>query len=89
MFCILNIGEYIPCRYSISTIWAFHNIENKHSLNDGEDCMKKFCISLREYAADVINFEKKKMLLLTEKRLKSHHWNVTFVEKIYTKTCLR
>ena len=32
--------------------------------------MKKFCISLREHAADVISFEKKKMLPLTEKELK-------------------
>ena len=34
--------------------------------------MKKFFIYLREHAADVINFEKKKMLPLTEKELKSH-----------------
>ena len=33
--------------------------------------MKKFCISLREHATDLINFENKKMLLLTEKTLKS------------------
>ena len=55
-------GEYIPWRYSMSTIWAFDNIENKHSLYRGEDCMKKFCTSLREHATNVINFEKKKML---------------------------
>ena len=29
--------------------------------------MKKFFISLREHTTNVINFEKKKMLLLTEK----------------------
>ena len=46
----------------MSTIWAFDNIENKYILYRGEDCMKKFCISLREHAADVIYFEKKKML---------------------------
>ena len=35
--------------------------------------MKKFCIALREHAADVINFENKKMLPLTKKKeLKSH-----------------
>ena len=46
----------------MSTIWAFDNI----------DYIKRICISLREHAADVINFEKKKMLLFTEKELKSH-----------------
>ena len=34
--------------------------------------MKRFCISLREHAADVINFEKKKILPLTKQELKSH-----------------
>ena len=34
--------------------------------------MKMFCMSLREHGADVSNFKRKKMLLLTEKELKSH-----------------
>ena len=34
--------------------------------------MKKFCTSLREHAANVMNFEKKKMLPLTEEDLKSY-----------------
>ena len=25
-----KIGEHITCGYSMSTIWAFDNIENKH-----------------------------------------------------------
>ena len=51
----------------MSTIWTFDNIENKHSLYCGEDRKKKFCISLREHATNVIKFEKKKMLPLTKK----------------------
>ena len=31
-----KIGEDIPCWYSMSTIWAFGNIENKHSVCRGE-----------------------------------------------------
>ena len=34
--------------------------------------MKKFCIFSEEHTADAINLEKKKMLLLTEKELKSY-----------------
>ena len=67
-----KIGENVPCRYSISTIWAFDSVENKHSLCRGEDYMKKFCTSLREHATNVINFENKKMLPLTKKELKLH-----------------
>ena len=50
----------------MSTIWAFDNIENKHTLYCWEDCMKNFC-TLRKHATNIINFEKKKMLPLTKK----------------------
>ena len=32
------------------TIWTFDGIENKHDVYRGEDSMKKFFKSLREYA---------------------------------------
>ena len=51
----------------MSTIWAFDDIENRHSLYRGEDFMKKFCSSLREHVTNVINSERKKMLPLTKK----------------------
>ena len=54
----------------MSPICALDNIRKQHSVYRGEDCVKKFCISLREHAADLINFEKKKMLPLTEEELK-------------------
>ena len=38
-----KIGEHIPCGYSMSTIWTFDCIENKHTLYRGKDCAKKFC----------------------------------------------
>ena len=47
----------------MSTIWAFDNIENKHTLSCGEDAS-----SLSEHAINVINFEKKKVLPLTKKK---------------------
>ena len=30
-----KIGEHIPCGYSMSAIWAFDGIENKHTLYPG------------------------------------------------------
>ena len=44
----------------MSIIWAFANIENKHTSYPKKDCMKKFCESLREYTKNVIEFEIKK-----------------------------
>ena len=37
----------MSCGYSMSNKWAFDNIGKKHTFYRGEDCMKKFCISLR------------------------------------------
>ena len=67
-----KIEKHIPCGYSVSTIWAFDHIENKHTLYRGKDCMKKFCESLREHAKNIIDFQKKIMLPLTKKELKPH-----------------
>ena len=55
----------------MSTIWSFDNIEKKHTLYCGEDCMKKCCTSLREHARNVIDFEIK-MFPLTKQQLKSY-----------------
>ena len=56
-----KIGEHIPCGYSMSNIWTFDNTENRYSLYREKDCVKKFCVYLREHAADVINFGKTKV----------------------------
>ena len=65
-------GEHIPCGYSISTIWGFDHIEDKHTLYRRKDCMKRFCECLRGHTKSVIVFEKKKILSLTIKELKSY-----------------
>ena len=63
----------------MSTIWAFDNVENKRTLYRGEDCMQKFCTSLRECATNLINFEKKNMLPLTKEELKSQDTKVCHI----------
>ena len=67
----LKVAEHIPCRYSISMIWAFGGIDNKHDVYRGEDCMKKFRESLREPTMKKIEFEKKKRIPLTSKEYES------------------
>ena len=37
-----KLAEHVWCGYSISTIWVFNGIEDKHAECRGEDCMKKF-----------------------------------------------
>ena len=37
-----KVGEHIPCGYSISTVWAFDQIESKHTLYHGKIVSKNF-----------------------------------------------
>ena len=60
-----KVGEHVPCGYSMSTIWAFDGIWNKHVVNRGKDCIKKFYKSLREHKMKIMNFQRKKMILIT------------------------
>ena len=66
------VYEHIPSGYSMSTKWIFDGKENEHDVSRGEDCMKKFCESLREYAMEMISLEKTKMTPLTNKEQKSY-----------------
>ena len=53
---------------------GFDNIVNKHTLYRAKDCMKMFCNSLKEYAENIIAFEKIKMLSLTREELISYQY---------------
>ena len=35
-------SKYVPCGYSMSTIWLFDNTENKYTLYHGKDFIKNF-----------------------------------------------
>ena len=54
----LILSEHIT-GFSMLIISSFRNIENKHHLYRGQNCMKKFCESLREHAMKIINLKKK------------------------------
>ena len=71
-YLIMKIGEHIPCGNLMSKSWGSDHIKDKYNLYRREDCMKKFCESLREHAKSITDFEKKKMLPLTRKELKSY-----------------
>ena len=60
-----KVGERAPCVCSMSTIWTFDGIEKKHTVYRIEDCMKKFCESLRNHAIKINNLENKKIIPLS------------------------
>ena len=45
-----KVSEHIPSDFSMSTIFSFRSIENKHDVYRDKDFMKRFCKSLREHA---------------------------------------
>ena len=56
----------------MSAILIFDGIENKDDVYWGKDCMRKFCKSLKEHVVKITNFEKKKIITLTNKEIDSH-----------------
>ena len=55
--------------FSMCTIWSFESIENKHGVYRGKDCY--YYESLREHSVGIINFKKKKIMLLANEQQKS------------------
>ena len=58
--CKTQVGKGIRSGFSVSTISSIKEIENKHEVYRGKECMKKFCESSREHAVKIINFKNKK-----------------------------
>ena len=56
----------------MSAIWTFDDIENINNVYRGKDCMKTFCESLRDHTMKIINFEKKKIIPITNKEYESY-----------------
>ena len=80
-----KVCEHIPLGNSMFTIWTFDGIENKLDEYRCEYYMKKFCESLGEHEMRIINFEKKKMIPLTNKQQESYGrtkhfciWKISF-----------
>ena len=69
-------------------IWQFDDIENKHDVCRGKNCMEKFCESFKQHVIKLATLEKKNIILLTNKELESYAsqkycdiWKKMFVDK--------
>ena len=67
-----KLSEHVPSGFSMSTIFSFRSIDNKHDVYRGNGCMKKICDSLREHAMKIINFKKKTIKLLAKEQQESY-----------------
>ena len=61
-----KINKHTLSGYSKFTSCSFNESKNKLNYYRGKDCMKKFCKDLKEHAARIINYEKKKIIPLTK-----------------------
>ena len=54
-----KINKHTPFAYSLFTHCSFDTAKNKLDYYRGKNCMKNFCLDLREHATKIINYEKK------------------------------
>ena len=66
-----KINKHIPSGYSLFTYSSFDIAKNKLDYYRGKNCMKNFCLDLREHATKTINYEKK-MIPLPKEEEKIH-----------------
>ena len=68
-----KINKDTPSGYSLFTQCSFDTTKNKLGCYRGKNCMKNFCLVLREHATKIINYENKGMIALTKKEEKKHN----------------
>ena len=66
-----KINKHIPSGYSLFTHYSFDTTKNKLDYYRGKNCMKNFCLDLREHATKIINYEKKNDTLNKKRREKT------------------
>ena len=67
-----KINKHTASGYSLFTNCLFDTTKNKLNYCRGKDCIKNFCMDLREHAAKIITYEKKEMIPLTNEEKKLH-----------------
>ena len=67
-----KINKHKSSGYSLFTRCSFDITKNKLDYYRGKNCMKNFCLDLREHATKIIKYEKKEMIPLTKKEKRAH-----------------
>ena len=70
--------KHKPSGYTWCSICSFDDTKNKRYFYRGKDCIEKFCKDLKELGTEIINFEEKEMIPLTNKEIKSYEKQKVF-----------
>ena len=68
-----KINKHTSSDYSWFTHCSLDTTKNKLGCYRGKDCLKNFCLDLREHATKIISYEKKEMIPFTKKEEKQHN----------------
>ena len=64
--------KHKPSGYAWCSMCSFDETKNRRYFYRGKDCIEKFCKDLKELGTEIINFEEKEMIPLTNKEIKSY-----------------
>ena len=67
-----NKAKHEPSGYSLSLICSFDSTKNKHYAYREKNCVEHFCRKLKELGIEIINYEKKDMIPVTNEKIKFH-----------------
>ena len=68
-----KINKHTPSGYSLFTNCSFDTTKNKLDYYRGKNCMKIFCLGLRQHAIKIVYYKKKEMIPLTKEQKKFHN----------------
>ena len=67
-----KIDKHTAAGYSFFTRYSFDATKIRLDYFRGHKCVKKFCKDLKEHATNIINYEKKEMIPLTDEENESY-----------------
>ena len=65
-----RMNRHTPSAYSLFTHCLFDTTKNRFNYYRGKNCMKNFCLDLKEHATEIIGNERKEMIPLTKQEEK-------------------
>ena len=82
-----KINKHTQSGHSLLTHCSFDTTKNKLHYYRDKNCMKNFCLDLREDTTKIINYEKKEIIPLTKEEKKMHRRqkNVIYEKKYNNK----
>ena len=67
-----KVNKHTPSGYLLFAHYSFDTTKNKLDYYRGKNCMKNFCLGLREHATKIINYERKEVIQLTQEKKNMH-----------------